>query len=61
MFSDYLKFVKVPMDVSTIEKNIEAGLYVYAEGKNRIITSLVVVIHLVTLLTSSIFKILSAN
>jgi len=49
MFSDYLKYVKVPMDVSTVVNNIEAGLYVYAEGKNSIIMSLVLVNHFMTI------------
>lgn len=36
MFSDYLKYVKVPMDIATVETNVETGLYTYAEGEHEI-------------------------
>ena len=32
-FSDYLNYVQIPMDLSTVEKNIQNGIYVYAEGR----------------------------
>lgn len=31
VFADYLQYVKTPMCLKTVEKNIESGLYVYAE------------------------------
>ena len=52
IFSDYLQFVKSPMALSTVEKNIESGLYLYAEGTYAIfVTSDCIGLQYITKLT----------